>query len=125
MVSRIKTRVKNRGIARLQAASAVPRFGTDTVVLIFTSLSRRVKPDMVKGSIFRLLFEPPEGSGRVFDWKKLLVIKEPFIITGAVSLKNVINALKILMPYGIDIYSGIEPVPGKKTVKRRHNLFRR
>ena len=56
------------------------------------------------------------GTGTTFDWKIVKKIKtsSPIIIAGGLKHVNVLQAIKIAKPYGVDVSSGVEIRPGKK-----------
>lgn len=56
------------------------------------------------------------GTGRPFPWEfaSKLVGKRRFILSGGLGPDNVGTAMEILRPWGVDVCSGVEVVPGKK-----------
>ena len=55
------------------------------------------------------------GSGKVFDWKSIpLSTPKPFIIAGGLNPNNVKSLLELIVPYGVDVSSGIESADGLK-----------
>ena len=56
------------------------------------------------------------GTGETFDWNILkdFEILKPFILSGGLSPENVERAIKEVMPYAVDVSSGVESAPGKK-----------
>lgn len=57
------------------------------------------------------------GTGRTFDWNiavRAKALGKPLILSGGLNLGNIREAIKAVRPYGVDISSSIESVPGKK-----------
>lgn len=56
------------------------------------------------------------GTGEVFDWKLLkdFELLKPVILSGGLNAANVGRAISELVPYGVDVSSGVESAPGKK-----------
>lgn len=60
------------------------------------------------------------GTGTVFDWQaarsKLFrnAIERRLVVAGGLNPANVANAIEILGPWGVDVVSGVEAVPGRK-----------
>ena len=58
------------------------------------------------------------GSGTTFNWREsasqIRKLKQPVIIAGGLTPKNVEEALGIFHPWGVDVVSGIESYPGRK-----------
>jgi phosphoribosylanthranilate isomerase len=63
----------------------------------------------------------PGGTGKAFDWKKAVPIAEglrrsgaKLVVAGGLTPQNVVEAMNILKPWGVDVASGVEAHPGKK-----------
>ena len=56
------------------------------------------------------------GSGLSFDWQlaERLTGKRPLILAGGLKVENVIDAVRQVRPYAVDVSSGVEERPGKK-----------
>ena len=56
------------------------------------------------------------GTGQVFDWGLIenLKLAKPYILAGGLNPDNIAKALSIAKPFGVDVNSGVESVPGKK-----------
>jgi len=60
--------------------------------------------------------ESPGGNAKSFDWSLLknININKPWFISGGINIDNINEILNNLIPYGIDISSGVEDYPGIK-----------
>ena len=62
----------------------------------------------------------PGGTGEAFDWRasvpRVDVIQKlgKVVIAGGLNASNVVEALEVLHPWGVDVASGVESRPGKK-----------
>ena len=69
------------------------------------------------------------GTGQVFDWEIAKQLMEsmpagfPVWLAGGINPENVRLAIETVAPYGIDLCSGVEAVPGKKDPKKIHALM--
>jgi phosphoribosylanthranilate isomerase len=69
--------------------------------------------------------EAPGGTGKTFNWEilKRADIKGPVILSGGLHSGNVVDAMKIVKPYAVDVSSGVEAEPGKKDHKKLEDFF--
>lgn len=67
------------------------------------------------------------GSGKTADPSVALEIKRyfPLILSGGLGPNNVLEAIRAVQPYAIDVNSGIESDPGKKDQQKIRELFER
>jgi phosphoribosylanthranilate isomerase len=69
----------------------------------------------------RLLFEGERsGSGAVADWgaaARLASVHE-LILAGGLNVHNVEQAIRAVRPYGVDVSSGVESTPGRKSARK-------
>ena len=69
----------------------------------------------------RLLFEGPRsGTGQVADWSaaQRLASTQELILAGGLSPENVAEAIARVRPFGVDVSSGVEESPGRKSPER-------
>ena len=64
--------------------------------------------------------ELPGGNAKMFDWSLLqnITINKPWFISGGISIDNIKQLNKKLIPYGIDISSGVEEKLGIKSSQK-------
>jgi phosphoribosylanthranilate isomerase len=66
-------------------------------------------------SPFISIDNPQPGSGRSFCWETFTPPTVPWILAGGLHAENVLEAISQLHPTGVDVSSGVEVVPGKKS----------
>lgn len=67
----------------------------------------------------RFLFEGPRsGTGKVADWSaaRAMARGRELILAGGLSPANVSEAIATVHPFGVDVSSGVEVVPGSKSM---------
>jgi phosphoribosylanthranilate isomerase len=82
----------------------------------------RAMPGKLTASLQRpdqpLLFEGPRsGAGEVADWSaaRMLATVHRLILAGGLSSANVAEAIEQVRPFGVDVSSGVEDSPGRKS----------
>ena len=93
----------------------------------------RVEPDLPLSTLgeypeaFAYLFDAAltgqyGGTGYATDWEvaRRAAIGHRIILAGGLKVENVAAAVRIVMPYAVDVASGVEATPGKKD----HGLLR-
>jgi phosphoribosylanthranilate isomerase len=60
------------------------------------------------------------GTGKTFDWQLAKNIERvrPIILAGGLKPDNVCEAIKAVNPYAVDVCSGVEIAPGKKSEQK-------
>lgn len=62
----------------------------------------------------------PGGTGKRFDWSLAVPLAKEYriVLAGGLTPENVIDAIQLVRPYGVDVASGVESEPGIKDTKR-------
>jgi|TARA_B100001079_G_scaffold30044_1_gene22785 phosphoribosylanthranilate isomerase len=73
-----------------------------------------------------IINELPGGNAKRFDWSLLqnITISKPWFISGGINIGNIGQIDKKLIPYGIDISSGVEEKPGIKSSHKINALLK-
>jgi len=64
------------------------------------------------------LLDPGAGSGQAFDWEIARGLAGPLIVAGGLDPDNVGRAIEVARPHAVDVCSGVEQSPGKKSRER-------
>jgi phosphoribosylanthranilate isomerase len=67
------------------------------------------------------------GTGATFDWQLVerLDLQRPVILAGGLKPENILEAIRAVRPYGVDVNSGVEISPGIKDQAGLCELIRR
>ena len=68
------------------------------------------------------------GTGKGFDWEIAIKIRDsdiPIILAGGLGPSNIEEAISRVRPYAVDVNSGVEERPGKKSRHLMEKLFER
>ena len=66
------------------------------------------------------------GTGKTFDWQLAIKIKKlgiPIILAGGLGPSNIEAAISTVRPYAVDVNSGVEDRPGKKSPRLVKDLM--
>jgi phosphoribosylanthranilate isomerase len=65
------------------------------------------------------------GTGKTVDWNGAAAIasRRPVLLAGGLKPGNVVDAIRAVRPFGIDVSSGVESAPGVKDHTRLRELF--
>jgi phosphoribosylanthranilate isomerase len=69
----------------------------------------------------RILFEGPKsGTGQVADWAaaQRVAAQREVVLAGGLNPENVAGAIAQVRPFGVDVSSGVEDAPGRKSPAR-------
>jgi phosphoribosylanthranilate isomerase len=67
----------------------------------------------------------PGGSGAVFDWAQVPTeLEQPLILAGGLSPENVVQAIRAVRPYAVDVSSGVESAKGVKDEEKIEAFIR-
>jgi phosphoribosylanthranilate isomerase len=66
------------------------------------------------------------GTGKTFDWNLALPAKKmgPVILAGGLTPRNILQAVRQVRPYGVDVCSGVEKSPGIKDLEKVRAFLR-
>jgi phosphoribosylanthranilate isomerase len=69
--------------------------------------------------------DEPGGTGRKFDWKILqgISLSKPFFLAGGLTPENVKEAVKVVAPFAVDVASGVESAPRKKSPEKMRDFI--
>ena len=101
------------------------------VIKAFRSLCEEPLPDLSKYPVAGLLVDSGSpgswgGTGVTFDWANLNgylngsaeKIRRRLVVAGGLNAQNVGQAVRILKPYAVDVSTGVESAPGKKSEEK-------
>ena len=67
----------------------------------------------------------PGGTGRVLPWHIAATVSRdhPVFLAGGLNADNIVEAVETVRPVGIDVVSGVEEAPGRKSFEAIDRLF--
>lgn len=69
------------------------------------------------------LLDPGAGDGATFDWQIAAGLRRrhpQLMLSGGLTPENVGEAIRIVRPFVVDVSSGVEESPGRKSAERMH-----
>ena len=68
----------------------------------------------------------PGGNAKQFSWNliKNFKVDKPWFLSGGINISNINKIQNYANPYGIDLSSGVEDLPGIKSVKKINSLLK-
>src|ERR1700719_344458 len=119
--------IKICGITGADAVSAAADANVDAIGFVFAPSPRQATPGHAAQLAARMLFEGPSSAiGELADWGRAaeLARQTELILAGGLSAQNVTEAIQAVRPFGVDVSSGVEEVPGIKDPAKIHEFVR-
>ena len=89
---------------------------------------RRISKYQVNGYLFDAYQEDQfGGTGKTFRWELLRGITQSYrtiILSGGLTPRNIAYAIRKVTPYAVDVSSGVEESPGKKSERLLKQFFK-
>jgi len=105
-----------------QSVTAIRQTKNEPIKVIKTIIHENIKTKvLLPSSADYILLDSGAGSGKTFNWDKLLSLKtkRPWFLAGGIDLENINKAME-LEPFALDISSGAET----KGVKDREKILK-
>lgn len=125
------TAIQLHGEERPEDCLALDKYQIIKAFRVKEGLKEEIKPFLKMKCIDKILLDtyvPKKrgGTGKTFAWETVREINwgdVPVIIAGGLTPDNVLEAISIARPFGIDVCSGVEKEPGKKEFTKLQNLM--
>ncbi|MGS2723292.1 phosphoribosylanthranilate isomerase [Porticoccus sp. GXU_MW_L64] len=65
------------------------------------------------------------GTGKVFEWQRVPQLGKPVILAGGLNPDNVVEAVKTVRPYAVDVSGGVEAAKGVKSPEKMQQFIER
>ena len=70
----------------------------------------------------------PGGTGETFNWQWITPqmrgkLPLPIILAGGLNPSNIVQAIKTVQPWAVDVSGGIERAPGQKSIEKIHQFM--
>ena len=63
------------------------------------------------------------GTGHTFDWSRVPSINRKIVLAGGLDASNVVRAIQIARPWGVDACSKLETAPGRKDHQKMRDFI--
>ena len=63
------------------------------------------------------------GTGHTFDWSRVPSINRKIVLAGGLDASNVVRAVQIAKPWGVDACSKLETAPGRKDHRKMRDFI--
>lgn len=102
--------IKAMSLATVKDVARAARYAPDVTLLI------DARDDIRRG-----------GTGQPSNWTlaRGLARRRPILLAGGLGAANVADAIRAVRPWGIDLSSGVETAPGRKSVRKLAAVFAR
>lgn len=116
-----------------ESPSFCKRFRDFKVIKSFRVAKRVEISEFKKFDVDAFLFDTyqkdtPGGTGKTFDWSQIKSVKSlgrPVILSGGLHSNNIQEAIEEVRPFAVDVASGVEQSPGKKSERSLKEFFSR
>jgi phosphoribosylanthranilate isomerase len=97
------------------------------VIKAFPAASKEIQRADKYGADVVLLDAPSPGSGQVFDWRLAEGVPDRvrLLLAGGLTPQNVAEAIEKVHPWGVDVVTGVERVPGHKDPLKLREFIQR
>lgn len=72
-----------------------------------------------------IIIDTSWGTGKKADWEKISSLDRPYVLSGGLNPDNILSALEMLRPAGVDVCSGIESAPGRKDPSKTREFLQK
>ncbi len=112
---------------QLHGDSSLGKFPIPTIAVVRVKAAEDLQPAANLGGNMLLFDSKVEGklggTGQTFDWTILAGgAGRPFMLAGGLTPENVAKAIEITHPWAVDVSSGVEESPGRKSFSKMNSF---